>query len=374
LAERFETIIVTPLYKGNTQLNFSHPKISIQQFDAFLPCNRLKVLFQNFGLVLKVYVSEFFSTHHKFHYIIRFPSLVNTLILRIASAKALKQMVGSHSSTTVFYSYWFSQFAFILCLMKKMDPTIKAVSRAHGSDYNEAQTNSVLPFRYFQLNTLNAIIPVSQYAANYLVKQFDVNAKKMKVNRLGLEEADTLAPIDKNVLHIVSCSNLIPLKRVHLIPQILKHVTKNVTWDHFGAGPEMERVKKECASLPSNVKYNLRGHVPNRDLVNFISEEPTSFFINVSEFEGIPVTLMEAASVGIPLIGTNVCGIPEVVTDFLIPVDMDPGSIAELIEREHLTGKIYDKDHRQKIQDHFNATFSAKKNFSELGDFLYSLN
>jgi colanic acid/amylovoran biosynthesis glycosyltransferase len=292
----------------------------------------------------------------------------------VAGAKALRQVIGRNVSTTVFYSYWFSQFAFILALMKKMDPAIKAVSRVHGSDYNEAQTNSVLPFRYFQLNTLDAIIPVSQYAKNYLIKQFGTDPGKIKVNRLGLTEQNILSPINKDILHIVSCSNLISLKRVHLIPQILKHVTKNITWDHFGSGPEMERIKKECSSLPSNVKYNLRGHVPNRAFIKFISEEAISFFINVSEFEGIPVTLMEAASVGIPLIGTNVCGIPEVVTDFLIPVDVDPKNIAELIEKEHLTGKIYDKDHRQKIQDHFNATFSATKNFAELGNFLYSLN
>lgn len=373
LVEKFEKIVITPLYKGNTVLTFSHPNISVKQFDAFLPCNRIKVLFGNLGLIMSIYISEFFNTHHKLHYIVRFSSLVNTLILRIASAKALKEETGK-SSSTVFYSYWFSQFAFILALMKRMDPSIKVVSRAHGSDYNEAQTNSVLPFRYFQLRTLDAIIPVSQFAANYLVSKFSTDPTKIVVNRLGLAERDTLALIDPSFLHIVSCSNLIPLKRVHLIPQVLKHIKINVTWDHFGAGPEMERIKELCKQLPSTVTYNLRGHVPNRDFIKFISEGPTTFFMNVSEFEGIPVTLMEAASVGIPMIGTNVCGIPEVVTSFLIPVDLDPKEIADMIEREHATGKIYQKEYRQKIQDHYNSTFSAKKNCTELGNFLYSLN
>jgi glycosyltransferase involved in cell wall biosynthesis len=372
--ERFDQVIITPLYKGNAQLTFIHPKISIRQFDAFAPCNRVKVFLQNFGLITAVYFSEFFRTHHKLHYITHFPSLLNTLILRTASAEALLQEVKKSTSSTIFYSYWFSQFAFILSLMKKMDPSINAVSRAHGSDYNEAQTNSILPFRYFQLRALNAIVPVSQFAANYLATKFHVDQKKIKVNRLGLKEETRLAPIDKAVFHLVSCSNVIPLKRVHVIPALLKHMKDNVQWDHFGAGPEMERVKEACKDLPSNVSYTLHGYVPNRDFIKYISETPISFFINVSEFEGIPVTMMEASSFGIPLIGSNVCGIPELVPSIALPVEIQPEIAYDLIQSEHRHGKIYSETYRREIQDRFNSTFSAKKNFTELSNFLYSLN
>ena len=37
--------------------------------------------------------------------------------------------------------------------------------------------------------------------------------------------------------------------------------------------------------------------------------------MNVSELEGIPVSIMEAISFGIPSTGCRVCGVPEIVTE-----------------------------------------------------------
>lgn len=72
------------------------------------------------------------------------------------------------------------------------------------------------------------------------------------------------------------------------------------------------------------------GNVPNELFIQFLKNNAISFFINVSTREGIPVSMMEAISCSIPLIGTDVCGVPEIVTrdtGFLIPVDFEPKKV-----------------------------------------------
>ena len=88
------------------------------------------------------------------------------------------------------------------------------------------------------------------------------------------------------------------------------------------------------------------------------------------------MTLIEAASLGIPLIGTDTCGIPEIVTNetgFLIPLKFDPASVAKLIESEHFKKDIYQKKFRLRVQEYYNLNFSASKNFTALGNYLQKI-
>ena len=51
----------------------------------------------------------------------------------------------------------------------------------------------------------------------------------------------------------------------------------------------------------------------NQQIIDFYAKTPLDLFINVSESEGIPVSIMEAMSFGIPAIATNVGGTNEIV-------------------------------------------------------------
>jgi len=59
-------------------------------------------------------------------------------------------------------------------------------------------------------------------------------------------------------------------------------------------------------------------------------------FVLASRQEGLPVTLMEATSVGMPIVATAVGGVPQVVTDGvdgLIVPPGDPVALADALER-----------------------------------------
>ena len=60
----------------------------------------------------------------------------------------------------------------------------------------------------------------------------------------------------------------------------------------------------KCAS--QNISFELKGFVDNNELLQIYTDKCFSFFINVSESEGLPVSIMEAASAGIPIVATDV--------------------------------------------------------------------
>ena len=63
----------------------------------------------------------------------------------------------------------------------------------------------------------------------------------------------------------------------------------------------------------------------------------TDLFINVSSSEGIPVSIMEAMSFGIPVIATDAGGTNEIVKDgyngYLLPVNIEAEEIASAIKK-----------------------------------------
>jgi len=90
-------------------------------------------------------------------------------------------------------------------------------------------------------------------------------------------------------------------------------------------------------------------------------------FINVSETEGIPVSIMEAQSAGIPVLATNVGGTSEIVDQengFLVPNDFGVENISSLII-DYLNSDssiIYTK--RVKSYENWNKNYNAQKNYS----------
>ena len=75
------------------------------------------------------------------------------------------------------------------------------------------------------------------------------------------------------------------------------------------------------------------GAFSNREVFDFYKSHPVDFLINVSNNEGIPVSIMEAHSFSIPVVATNVGGTSEIVNEengILLPADPDTGELANL--------------------------------------------
>src|ERR1043165_1646419 len=170
------------------------------------------------------------------------------------------------------------------------------------------------------------IYSVSRKGYNYL-KDKNIFPEKISCSYLGIYDKGT-NPFDASGGFVLaSCSNLMPLKRVHLIIEILKNIDFPMEWIHFGGdGNALEEMKAKAAALPSNINVRFTGHVSNGEVLEHYRAHSINLFILVSEMEGLPMSLIEAASFGIPLMGTAVDGIPEIVneqTGMLVPKNFD---------------------------------------------------
>jgi N-acetyl sugar amidotransferase len=224
-------------------------------------------------------------------------------------------------SDFVIYSYWFDEFALIAAKLKQKHPDVSAISRAHGWDvYFERHNNNYLPFRYFTLMNLDKTYVVSSFGAEYLKSKFNfITLGKIGVSRLGTQIKDLVDKKEKSSKRIVSCSSIIQLKRIDRIIDALYDIHEfEIEWVHFGSGKLIEEIR-ELASIKldskKNIKVIFKGHLANQEILEFYSSNQIDVFINTSETEGIPVSIMEAISFGIPCIAPNVGGIGEIIDE-----------------------------------------------------------
>lgn len=110
---------------------------------------------------------------------------------------------------------------------------------------------------------------------------------------------------------------MVQVKRIDRIVSTLSKVkTQKIEWVHFGSGEEESKIRKMASEmLGENVKVIFKGRVENKKILEFYRSNDVNLFINLSDSEGIPVSIMEAMSFGIPCIATNVGGTSEIVVD-----------------------------------------------------------
>lgn len=130
----------------------------------------------------------------------------------------------------------------------------------------------------------------------------------------------------------------------------------------------MEKIKSLSKKLSNNIKVNFKGNVSNQILMKEYKDNCYDWFINVSTSEGIPVSIMEAMSFGIPCIATDVGGTSEIVDNkngFLIDKDISNKKLAELIYY------IYELSYEEYIQYRFSARntwlnkYNSDKNYKK---------
>lgn len=89
--------------------------------------------------------------------------------------------------------------------------------------------------------------------------------------------------IDRKTLKIVSCSRIVPIKRIHRILEALREIKDfPIEWTHIGGGELLEDIEKMAEGLPEQVTVNFTGTVANKDMYDTYASTPFYVFVNVS--------------------------------------------------------------------------------------------
>ncbi|WP_244835441.1 glycosyltransferase [Clostridium sp. BJN0001] len=280
--------------------------------------------------------------------------------------------------SVTFYSYWLFDTAIAILSLKK-HYNIKnscAVSRTHRYDlYADKNSLKYLPMRYYLLENLNMVYPCSDDGTKYLKKLYPKCTENVETRYLGTKDFGVSSIKDKDVFNIVSCCHISPVKRVDLLAkslECLKDSGLKLKWTHFGSGEKLEKLKAFSKENLSFMDVNFYGAIKNADLMKYYKNNSADVFINTSSSEGLPVSIMEACSFGIPSIATDVGGTSEIVkngeTGYLIDADFKLSALASRIKE--MASMPYEEKLklREKCRKIWENNFYGKLNFQKFSD------
>lgn len=254
----------------------------------------------------------------------------------------LRKSAFDREAETLVYTYWYSYYTLAFLFHKRSLKNVKVVTRAHRIDlYNERHACGRLPFREGMRDVLDGIFFISQHGQRYYARCYSAGniLPKYHLCRLGVSKAARLnQPNDSGIFELVSCSNVISVKKVDLIIEGLSLISEaRIHWTHFGGGDLFEKIRvyaEEKLGAKGNITFSFKGNVANEGIIFYYETTPVDCFITTSESEGLPVSIMEALAHGIPVIATDVGGIYEEIENngILMPANPTPQIVASSIE------------------------------------------
>jgi len=140
--------------------------------------------------------------------------------------------------------------------------------------------------------------------------------------------------IEPGTFIIGTACRLVPIKRLDLLIDAFHQIHErypNTLLAIAGDGPLLSRLKHQTELLQLNSSLRFLGH--RDDIYNIISM--FDLFVMTSEHEGVPITLLEALSLGVPVIAPAVGGIPEILKG-QPAIQYPPLSVRDLVDQVSL--------------------------------------
>ena len=208
-------------------------------------------------------------------------------------------IIHSHGNDAGFYTR----------VLKMLGVRAKVVHTFHGISNNESNklkyllnifTNFI--FHFFT----DRFILVSNGELKLAKKNHFLVERKSKVIFNGIDPINKIAKSDK--LRVVTIARFIYQKNMDFAFEIAEKLkNENIEFVWVGDGDDWERLKKQSEMQHLNIKFVGFTDHPIDYLLS------STVYLSTARFEGLPYALIEAASVGMPIVATDVVGNNEVV-------------------------------------------------------------
>lgn len=276
-------------------------------------------------------------------------------------------------------SSWMNVEATAASLLKKRFPAIKAYSFAHSFEVIPERNRYLLQsFHELHHLRLDKVYFISKKVKKlYLDGMSPLKIKERFSDKIGIRYLGCIK-LDKalnpnftetNTMHIVTCSRIDENKRLSMIVAALSLIKNQcIEWTVIGDGDLKEQIELEAKELNKKnplIVINFVGQYSNKQVKEFYKSNHVDLFINVSRIEGLPVSIMEAYSYGIPAIGTDVGGTSEIITKkngFLINRDFTPQDLSILIKQYINMSDVDKSAYRRNAYHTWLNFFDASKN------------
>ena len=394
VSKSFEKIILLPFRKSS---HIRHLPKNVEVCDILSKDKKIIFFLKYFPEV--IFSNDVWQEVSSLPFKQRILCFINVILFKCKSSyikKSIEDYVQYNNlkySEIVFYTYWLASGTYAIGLLKLEQPEIKLVSRAHGFDiYAERWFCNYIPFQLENIKRIDKLYLISrdgyQYLANKYPNEEFAIIDKMQISRLGVNKSSPIVKAYKSfsIFKILTCSNFGQVKRLDILIEALvildnMDLVKRIEWTHIGGKKPLWSLNhknyQEMAirKLKNNIDIKFLGILPHDDILKIYQNKWFDLFINVSDSEGIPVSIMESLSSGIPVIARNVGGISEIVNNnngWLLDANISPEKLAETLlivisSKNELLKK------RQAAVGSWEAKFNADLNYNQFVDSLVHL-
>lgn len=220
-------------------------------------------------------------------------------------------------------------------LAKKIvgDRNIKIITTLHGTDITlVGNHHSFFDITKFSIEKSDGVTCVSEYLKKTTEETFgiksgmeviynfvDTEVYKRGGNRKNL---DSIEPGDNVIIHI---SNFRPVKRIGSIIKVFCNISSKVKSKLLlvGDGPEMCKIRNLVSKLDLDSKVIFMGR--QNDIIPLLNI--SDLYMLPSKSESFGLSALEAMSCGVPVIGTSIGGLKEVVEHGISGYICDPDDI-----------------------------------------------
>ena len=141
---------------------------------------------------------------------------------------------------------------------------------------------------------------------------------------------------ENKIIQLLVVSRLVSQKNIDFIIKAVKLLTNHdVLLNIVGDGAELNNLKNVVKKNELNEKVNFIGKVNERKLEEYL--EGSDIFIQASDYEGLPHSILEAANYELPILSTEVGGCSEFLNKgergYIIPLPVLENEIANCITK-----------------------------------------
>lgn len=184
-------------------------------------------------------------------------------------------------------------------------PSKRTVYTVHGFDSVRLAFRKFLPIERCLQHFCKAIVGVSKYDEKHLIEEGIKNNVSTVYNGISVPDCSTLQPLDvlsTEKKKILSIARVFPQKKPDLFVAVAKLLPQ---YEFIWIGNQREVT--EFGELPDNCHFV--GNIPNAGA--YCSK--ADILMLPSNYEGLPMVILEAMSFGKPVVASNVGGISEIV-------------------------------------------------------------
>lgn len=339
---------------------------SIEEFDVINYCNH-KIPGSNYSKIEALEISKLLPFYEKFVFKLSY------LLFRFLPSFASKRLVREIKSQNVqlLHFHYLIDARYFLKIVKLLD--LPSVVSGYGWDV------SLFPKKYFGLGKYY-LKPIFKYMDIFLAMSDDMKNdllrlgcpnEKIIVHYHGIDVKRFLNPNrnynNKSKYNILFCGRLVPKKSPQSILYALKVLENDKDmfpdWHltFVGDGPLRKQLYNIVHEYNWHKKVTFTGHIKHtsNELIKFYHNADIYIQPSVTangEKEGIPGTLIEAMSAGLPVISTKHAGIPYIISHEINGLLIDEGDVLSLAK--HLKRLLLSRELREKLGK--NAAIKAK--------------